>query len=137
MLDADHCMLTLAQGPSLAGDSPGGTTGQPGQPGQPGTTGTPDSPFGSSFFFLMMLVLVALIAFSFLGQRKDRKKRESMLSAVKKHDRVQTIGGVIGSIVELKPDVVILKVDESSNTRMTFARSAIQQVLTDDTDASK
>ena len=51
------------------------------------------------------------------------------MSAIKKHDRVQTIGGVIGAIVEVKPDEVVLKVDESSNTRITFARSAIQQVL--------
>lgn len=70
-----------------------------------------------------------MILFSIMGQRRDRKKREAMISAIKKHDRVQTIGGVIGSVVEVKPDYVILKVDESSNTRITFARSAIQQVL--------
>jgi preprotein translocase subunit YajC len=70
-----------------------------------------------------------MILFSILGQRRDRKKRESMLSTIKKHDRVQTIGGVIGSVVEAKPDFVVLKVDESSNTRITFARSAVQQVL--------
>ncbi|NIN75018.1 MAG: preprotein translocase subunit YajC, partial [Xanthomonadales bacterium] len=34
------------------------------------------------------------------------------------------------SIVEVNPDSVVLKVDESANTRITFARSAIQQVLT-------
>ena len=71
-----------------------------------------------------------MILFSFMGQRRDRKKRQAMISAVKKHDRVQTAGGIIGSIVELKPDTVVLKVDEASNTRITFARSAIQQVLT-------
>ncbi len=43
---------------------------------------------------------------------------------------MQTIGGVIGSVVEVKPDYVVLKVDESSNTRITFSRSAIQQILT-------
>ena len=59
-----------------------------------------------------------------------KKKRKALLSTVKKHDRVQTVGGVIGSIVEVNPDTVVLKVDESSNTRITFARSAIQQVLT-------
>jgi preprotein translocase subunit YajC len=52
-----------------------------------------------------------------------------MLAALKKHDKVQTVGGVIGSIVELKPDYIVLKVDESANTRITFAKSAIQQVI--------
>ena len=35
-------------------------------------------------------------------------------------------------VVEIKNDRVILKVDEASNTRMTFARSAVQQVLSGD-----
>ena len=83
----------------------------------------------NSFFIIMLLVLGSMILFSIMGQRRDRKKREAMIGAIKKHDRVQTIGGVIGSVVEVKPDYVILKVDESSNTRITFARSAIQQVL--------
>ena len=52
-----------------------------------------------------------------------------MLNAIRKHDRVQTIGGLIGSVVEIKTDTVILKVDESSNTRITFSRSSIQQVI--------
>ena len=78
---------------------------------------------------LLFIAIVAMLFFSILGQRRERKKREAMISAIKKHDRVQTIGGIIGSIVELKPDTVVLKVDESSNTRITFARSAIQQVI--------
>ena len=36
---------------------------------------------------------------------------------------------MIGSVVDIKTDRVVLKVDESANTRITFARSAIQQVL--------
>ena len=52
-----------------------------------------------------------------------------MLGGIKKHDTVRTIGGVIGSVVEVKPETVVLKVDESSNIRMTFARDAIQQII--------
>jgi preprotein translocase subunit YajC len=36
---------------------------------------------------------------------------------------------VIGAIVEVKPETVVLKVDENSNTRITFAKSAIVAVL--------
>lgn len=87
-------------------------------------------PFGGQFFIVLVLLLVAMILFTVMGQRRDRKKRQALLGSVKKHDRVQTVGGVIGSIIEVKPDTVVLKVDESSNTKITFARSAIQQVLT-------
>ncbi len=84
---------------------------------------------GSNIFLLLMLGLVAVMVFSLLGQRREKKRRESLLGSIRKHDRVQTIGGVIGSVVDVKDDSVVLKVDESSNTRITFARAAIQQVL--------
>ena len=77
----------------------------------------------------MIIVIMVFIVFSVMGQRRDKKKRDALLNAIKKHDRVQTVGGVLGSVVEIKPDTVVLKVDESSNTRITFARSSIQQVL--------
>ena len=82
------------------------------------------------------MMFLAMIIFSFMGQRRDRKKREAMISAVKKHDKVQTVGGLIGSVVEVKTDTIILKVDESANTRITFARSSIQQVITSATDGT-
>lgn len=107
----------------VAGESaPGGTGGPGGAAGAP--AGNPPQ-----LFFIVLLVIGGIIIFSMFAQRRDRKKREVMLTTLKKHDKVQTIGGMIGSIVEVKKDSVVLKVDESSNTRITFSRSAIQQVL--------
>ena len=138
MFENEIVSLLVAQdgsAPPVPGEAPAGTpaTGTTGTaaPGVPGTnTAAPSSPFGNQFFLIMMLVIVGMLIFSWRGTRRDKKKRESMLGAIKKHDKVQTIGGVIGSVVEVKPDTVVLKVDESSNTRITFSRSAIQQVLT-------
>ncbi len=136
MIEFDY-LLTLAQDgaaeevlPPAPGDDTE-VTGQDGSANGPGGAAPPSgNPFGNQFFMLLLLLFGAMIIFSFLGQRRDRKKRDAMISAVKKHDRVQTVGGVIGSVVDVKTDTVVLKVDESSNTRMTFARSSIQQVLT-------
>jgi len=120
--------------PPAPGEQPAagsGITGAPAGPGASGAaTGAARSPFGDQFFIILILLVGGMLLFSVLGQRRDRKKREAMISAIKKHDRVQTVGGVIGSVVQVKPDHVVLKVDESSNTRITFARSAIQQILT-------
>jgi preprotein translocase subunit YajC len=88
-----------------------------------------------NIMMLIVLMVLAMFVFSMMGQRRERRRREAMINAIKKHDRVQTIGGVIGSVVEVKPDYVVLKVDESSNTRITFARSAVQQVLTSSPEA--
>jgi preprotein translocase subunit YajC len=131
----EHLVLILGQAP------PAGAGAVPAGPGDAVVTGaealpggaTPpraSDPFGGGFFPLLIVLLVAMVLLPLVGQRRDRKKRQALLAAIKKHDRVQTIGGVIGSIVEIKPDTVVLKVDETSNTRITFARSSIQQVLT-------
>src|SRR5215510_10739875 len=110
---------TAAPGNGASGGAAGGGSGAPGS-----------QPFGSQFIIMIGLLMLLMIVFSMSGTRREKKKREALLNAIKKHDRVQTIGGVIGSVVEIKPEYVVLKVDESSNTRITFARSAIQQILT-------
>ncbi len=135
-LDLASTMLILAQD-GAAPPAPGEGVPVEGAPGGPGggAGGAPPPGSFTKFFPLILLLLVGMILFSVFGQRRDRKKREAMVKAVKKHDRVQTIGGVIGSIVEIKSNTVVLKVDESSNTRITFARSAIQQVLATDQDS--
>jgi preprotein translocase YajC subunit len=56
-----------------------------------------------------------------------------MLSSIKKNDSVRTVGGIIGSVVEVKPDVIVLKVDENSNTKLTVARGKIEAVLKEST----
>ena len=52
-----------------------------------------------------------------------------MMAAISKGDTIQTIGGIIGRIVELKPDTALLEVDRNSNSRMAISRAAIQQVV--------
>ena len=111
--------------------NPGGGTGTVAPGGNVPPTGTGrGGGFEQQLFLMVMLLVLGMIVFSIMGQKRDRKKREALISSIKKHDRVQTIGGVIGSVVEVKPDYIVLKVDESSNTRITFSRSAIAQVLT-------
>ena len=130
MFEFDQTAYILAQsGPATEGDGSQETTGQ--TDGSSGGTNSASPGGGLTMWLPLLGIMFLLIFFSFRGQRKERKRREAMLASVKKHDKVQTIGGIIGSVVEIKPTSIVLKVDESSNTRMTFARSAVQQVLTD------
>ncbi len=99
--------------------------------GQPGGAPQVANPFGDNFFIMLMLILLGMIILSFFSGRKQRKQRANMLDALKKHDQVLTRGGVFGSVVEIKPDRVVLKVDESSNTRITVLRDSIEQVTAD------
>ena len=92
-------------------------------------------PFGDNFFMMLILIFLGMIVFSFFGGRKQKKKRASMLESLQKHDQVLTRGGVFGSVVEVKPDRVVLKVDESSNTRITVLRDSIEQVTAETSDS--
>lgn len=96
-------------------------TGAPAQ--QPSPTG------GMLFLLLPLVLLVALMVFGSMSQRKEQRRRRELLASVQRNDRVQTIGGVIGTVAELTDDEIVLRVDEASNTRVRFARSAVQQVL--------
>jgi preprotein translocase subunit YajC len=64
-----------------------------------------------------------------LPQRREQKQRERMLNAMKKNDRVVTVGGIIGTVANISADgkEITLKVDD--NTRIKFLRSSISQVL--------
>ncbi len=89
--------------------------------------GEPPPGLGSMLFPLALMGIV----FYFLlirPQSAEKKRRAAMLSGIKKNDRVVTIGGIMGTVLSVKDDEVTLKVDESSNTKITFARSAIQRV---------
>lgn len=115
--------------PPLPGEAakPVATQGAP----APAGGAAPAQDQGGGAGFLLMIVAFAVVLFVVvpLSERRARKKREALLGSVKKLDRVQTSGGIIGTVVELKPDTVTLKVDESHNLRITFARSAIVQIL--------
>ncbi len=112
----------------LGGEGGGATEGQPvGGDGAGG--GAPAGGIGTFFLPIMLGILLLMIFTSVTSGRRQKKEREQLMNSLGKHDRVQTSAGIIGTIVELKDDSVILRVDESSNTRIRFARSAVMQVL--------
>lgn len=119
------------EGAGETGTTQGTQNGSTG--GGNGGGGAPTRPTGLDPTWMIFLVIIAgLFIWMIFSQRREQKRRQAMIGSIKKHDRVQTVGGIIGSVVEVKPDTIVVKVDESSNTRMTFARSSVQQVLTEE-----
>jgi len=82
----------------------------------------------------MPLVLIGVVFYLVLlrPQRREQKRRDDLLKAIKKNDRVVTIGGIIGTVSNIPADgnEVTLKVDD--NTRIRVLRSSIQSVLGDE-----
>jgi preprotein translocase YajC subunit len=56
---------------------------------------------------------------------------------LKKGDKITTIGPVAGTIVEMREKDVTVKIDESANTRVKFARWAIRGVGAPDDEQQK
>lgn len=122
-------LAQAAQGPSLPGAPAAAPAAAGGDAAATGAAAPQASPGGPGFMIMMVVLLGAMILFSFVSARREKKKRAELLDNIKKHDKVLTIGGVVGTVVEMKDDSVVLKVDETSNTRITFTKTAISQVI--------
>ncbi len=85
---------------------------------------------GKSNPLLLMIVPLGLfLLLSVRNKRKQEKAQQERLGSIKRGDRIQTIGGIIGNVVQTEEGRVLVKVDESNNTKIWFARSAVGRVL--------
>jgi preprotein translocase subunit YajC len=80
---------------------------------------------------MVLVGAVLLLSFMFMGKgkRNDEKQRQEMLKQLKRGDRIQTIGGIQGAVTKVEEARVEVKVDESSNTKIWFTRTAIARVV--------
>ena len=75
-------------------------------------------------------ILLMVVIFYFLlwrPQKKQQKERASLLGSLEKGQKIVTIGGIYGEIVELDDEKV--KVQVSEKVELTFARTAVANVL--------
>ena len=113
--------------PTAKGDA---VSKEPGDPVEtPDDDDTPTGIFGDSFLPLMMVAFAIMIIFTVKGSSKEKKKRAQLIASLKKGDRVQTVGGIIGTIVQIRDADVVVKVDENTGAKISFSRNAVQTVL--------
>jgi preprotein translocase subunit YajC len=96
---------------------------------------------GGSMLPMLLMFGVPLLFFWALllrPQQQERKRRQGMLAALKKNDRVITIGGIYGVVTNVHRDSeeeairdVTIKVDESSNVKLRVTIGSIARVLVD------
>ncbi len=82
----------------------------------------------------MFIAIFALFYFLLIRpQRREQARRQEMLGAVKKNDRVLTSGGIYGVVANVNRDAdeVTVKVDEATNTKLRLTLSSIARVLGD------
>jgi len=90
---------------------------------------------GAPMWPMFLLILVVFYFFLIRPQQKKQKEVQNMLDSLSKGDRVVTIGGIHGSIVNIKKtgekdsgdDIIVLKV--SDTTKLEMLRSSIARVV--------
>ena len=108
------------------------TTGAAGAAGANGAAGGPydaSAGVGSLISMGLSMVVLFVVFYFFLirPQKKKEKKTKEMLDALKKGDRICTIGGIYGTIAGIKDDTITLIVGGEKMT-MVVARWAIRSV---------
>lgn len=75
----------------------------------------------------MILIFVVFYFFLIRPQRKKDKQVKDMLANLKNGDRVCTIGGIYGTIINIKDDTITLSVG-NDNVKLVLARWGIRNV---------
>lgn len=75
---------------------------------------------------LWVLIFVVFYIIMIRPQRAQKRKRDGMLGALKRGDRVVTVGGIHATVADIKDDV--LSLDLAPNLRVKADRGAVSYV---------
>lgn len=87
---------------------------------------------GWSMWIMLALIFVVMWFFMIRPQRKQQKELENFRNALQKGDKVVTIGGIYGTVSEIKEDSVLIEVDNGVKIRVSK-----QALVKDFTDPSR
>ena len=80
----------------------------------------------------LALVFVLMYFMLFRAPKKRQQEHSKMVAGLKKNDRIRTIGGVLATVLDVRDDEIVIKIDESNNTKMRVVPSAIAAVLNEE-----
>jgi preprotein translocase subunit YajC len=96
-------------------------------------------PPGAAFMQFVPIIVVGVLGYLLFMRpmATERKKQQETLSALKKNDRIITIGGIIGTVADPSADGDLITIKVDDGTRMKFRKSAIQGLYEPPKDADK
>ena len=90
-----------------------------------GTTGATGPQGGMTSTIIMLVVMLGVFYFLMIRPENKRKKEaEQMRSSVKNGDKVTTIGGVVGVVVDVKDDKFVMETS-ADQVRVEFCKWAL------------
>ena len=84
---------------------------------------------GLSMWIMLALIFVVMWFFMIRPQRKQQKELQNFRDSLKKGDKVVTIGGIYGTVAEIKEDSVLIEVD--NNVKIRVSKQALVKDFTD------
>ncbi|MBL7158566.1 MAG: preprotein translocase subunit YajC [Candidatus Omnitrophica bacterium] len=85
--------------------------------------GAPSMSILGSPIFMMVIIFVIFYFLLIRPQKKQQENHKNMLQSLKKNDDVITSGGMHGTIVNVKDNSFVLRVDD--NTKIEVQKSAV------------
>ena len=105
-----------------------------------GTADASTDPSGSGSMLPMLIMLVAVFAvFYFMMIRPEKKRKqeaEDLRNALKKGDSITTIGGIVGTIVSIKDEMIVIETSEDQ-VRMELQKWSVMTNNTAEADKKK
>ena len=91
----------------------------------------PAAQAGSQWSMWIMLALIFVVMWFFMirPQRKQQKEPQNFRDSLKKGDKVVTIGGIYGTVCEIKEGSVLIEVD--NNVKIRVSKQALVKDFTE------
>lgn len=84
-------------------------------------------------FFLPIIAIFAIMYFLiFRPQMKKQKRQKQMIEALKKGDKIVTVGGIFGTIAGIKEKEGTLIIKIADNTKIELVKTSVAKVLGSD-----
>ncbi len=84
---------------------------------------------GWSMWIMLLLIFVVMWFFMIRPQRKQQKELQAFRDSLKKGDKVVTIGGIYGTVYEIKEGYVLIEVD--NNVKIRVSKQALVKDFTE------
>ena len=75
--------------------------------------GTQPAGGGWSMWVMLILIIVVMWFFMIRPQRKQQKELQKFRDGLQKGDKVATIGGIYGTVTEIKEKTLLIEVDNN------------------------
>ena len=84
---------------------------------------------GWQMWVMLLLIFVVMWFFMIRPQRKQQKELQAFRDSLKKGDKVVTIGGIYGTVYDIKETAVIIEVD--NNVKIRVSKQALVKDFSD------